>query len=67
MDFQDKSIRCSDCGVTFTFSADEQEFYQSKGYTNEPNHCASCRSLRKTQRYGDGDYSYRSRSWQQKS
>jgi len=25
MGFQGKSIQCSDCGATFTFSADEQE------------------------------------------
>ena len=36
MVFQDKSIQCSDCGASFTFSAGEQEFFQTKGYTNEP-------------------------------
>ncbi len=41
MSFQDKSIRCSDCGTVFTFSAEEQEFFQSKGYTNEPKRCPS--------------------------
>jgi len=30
MSFQDKSIQCSDCGDTFTFSAEDQEFFQSK-------------------------------------
>ncbi|MFC1914617.1 zinc-ribbon domain containing protein [Chloroflexota bacterium] len=28
MSFQDKSLECSDCGATFTFSAEEQEFFQ---------------------------------------
>ena len=65
MSFQDKSIQCSDCGATLTFSAGEQEFSQSKGFTNEPKRCPSCHAARKTKRYGDGDYSYRSRSWQQ--
>ncbi len=41
--FQDKSIQCSDCGATFTFSAEDQQFSQSKGYTNEPKRCPSCR------------------------
>ena len=36
MSFQDKSIQCSDCGTTFTFSAREQEQFASRGYTNEP-------------------------------
>ena len=56
MSFQDKSIQCSDCGTTFTFSADEQEFFQSKGYTNEPKRCAPCRAARKSERYGNGGY-----------
>ena len=61
MSFQDKSIQCSDCGATFTFSAEEQEFFQSKGYTNEPKRCPSCREARKAQRSGSGNYGYRSR------
>jgi CxxC-x17-CxxC domain-containing protein len=52
MSFQDKSIQCSDCGTTFTFSAEDQEFYQSKGYTNEPKRCPECRQARKSERYG---------------
>ena len=43
MSFQDKSLHCSDCGTTFTFSVGEQEFFQSKGYTNEPRRCPACR------------------------
>ena len=54
MGFQDKTIQCSDCGATFTFSAEEQEFFASKGYTNEPKRCPSCRQARKTERYGSG-------------
>jgi len=56
MSFQDKSIQCSDCGTTFTFTAEEQEFFQSKGYTNEPKRCPSCREARKAERYGNGSY-----------
>ena len=56
MSFQDKSIQCSDCGTNFTFSAEEQEFFQSKGYTNEPKRCPSCRQARKSQRYGNSGY-----------
>ncbi len=60
MSFEDKSLQCSDCGATFTFSAEEQEFFQSKGYTNEPKRCPACRQARKTERYGN-DSGYRSR------
>ncbi|MFH1169402.1 MAG: CxxC-x17-CxxC domain-containing protein [Chloroflexota bacterium] len=52
MSFQDKSIQCSDCGTTFTFSAEDQEFFRSKGYTNEPKRCPECRQARKSERYG---------------
>ncbi|MEN8614400.1 CxxC-x17-CxxC domain-containing protein [Dehalogenimonas sp. THU2] len=52
MALQDKQIQCSDCGTSFTFSAADQEFFQSKGYTNEPKRCAPCRSARKTERGG---------------
>ncbi len=59
MSFQDKSLQCSDCGTTFTFSANEQEFFASKGFTNEPKRCPACRQARKTERYGNtGNTSY---------
>ena len=61
MSFQDKSIQCSDCGITFTFSAEEQEFYASKGYINDPKRCPPCRQARKSERGGGGGggYGYR--------
>jgi len=61
MSYQDKSIQCSDCGSTFTFSAGEQEFYQSKGFTNEPKRCSSCRRANKARRSDSSSYSYASR------
>jgi len=57
--FQDKSLECSDCGTTFTFSAEEQEFFQSKGYVNEPKRCPECRQARKSERDGNSSYSSR--------
>jgi CxxC-x17-CxxC domain-containing protein len=56
MSFEDKSLTCSDCGNTFTFSAEEQEFFQSRGYTNEPKRCPECRQARKSERYGNSRY-----------
>ena len=47
MSFQDKSIQCFDCGTTFTFSAEEQEQFASRGYNNDPKRCPSCRQERK--------------------
>jgi hypothetical protein len=37
MAFTDKTLTCSDCGATFTFSAEDQEFFRSKGYTTSPS------------------------------
>jgi len=56
MSFEDKSLTCSDCSTTFTFTAEEQEFFQSKGYTNEPKRCPECRQARKSERYGNDGY-----------
>jgi len=53
MTLQDKTIQCCDCGADFTFSVRDQEFFQSKGYTNEPKRCPECRDARKTQRQGN--------------
>ncbi|MDP3878881.1 MAG: zinc-ribbon domain containing protein [Dehalococcoidales bacterium] len=59
MSYQDKSIQCSDCGATFTFTGEEQEFFASKGFTNEPKRCPECRQARKSERYGSsGSSSY---------
>ena len=55
MSFQDKTIQCSDCGTDFSFTAGEQEFYQARGYTNEPKRCPSCWQVRKTERNGNGN------------
>ncbi len=56
MSFQDKSIQCSDCDATFTFSADEQEQFASKGYNNEPKRCPSCRQARKARQNGSNSF-----------
>jgi CxxC-x17-CxxC domain-containing protein len=63
MSYHDKSIQCSDCGATFTFSGGEQEFFESKGYTNEPKRCPECRQARKAQQYGNSGNSYGNHSY----
>ena len=49
----DKTLQCRDCGNSFTFTAGEQEFYNSRGYT-EPQRCPDCRAAKKAAR-GAGD------------
>ena len=45
--YRDRLLSCRDCGQEFTFSAGEQEFYASKGLTNVPSRCPSCRAARR--------------------
>jgi len=40
-----------DCGQEFLFSGDDQEFYQSRGFS-EPKRCRSCRAQRRSEREG---------------
>jgi CxxC-x17-CxxC domain-containing protein len=47
--YSDKTLTCKECGVEFTFTASEQEFYNEKGFTNEPGRCPECRAARKAQ------------------
>jgi len=54
MAYQDKSLQCSDCGTAFTFTAEEQELFASRGYTNEPKRCPSCRQAKRSERSGSG-------------
>jgi CxxC-x17-CxxC domain-containing protein len=53
--FEDKQKTCKDCGQDFVFTASEQEFFASKGFTNEPGRCPACRAAKKAQSgYGRG-------------
>ncbi|NTV63268.1 MAG: DNA-binding protein [Oscillochloris sp.] len=47
MSYTDKEIACRECGGCFVFTAGEQEFYASKGFTNEPTRCPAQRRARK--------------------
>ena len=58
MSLEDKSLHCSDCGTTFAFTAGEQEFFASKGFTNEPKRCVSCRRANKQQNGRSDSYNY---------
>jgi CxxC-x17-CxxC domain-containing protein len=60
----DKTLTCRDCGRQFLFTQGEQDFYASRGFTNEPTRCPDCRALRKAERgasegggYTSGGYS----------
>lgn len=48
MEFQDKSLKCVDCGSEFTFTAGEQLFFHDKQFKNEPKRCKACKAKRAT-------------------
>ena len=59
MEYTDKTLTCSDCGLHFTFGTGEQEFFASKGFENEPGRCPECRAARKQNRFGNNGGGYR--------
>ena len=52
MALADKTLTCADCGSNFVFTAGEQEFYASRGFTNEPKRCPTCRQTRRSEGTG---------------
>lgn len=46
--YSDRILTCRDCGQDFTFTAGEQAFYASRGLTNDPGRCPSCRAARRS-------------------
>jgi CxxC-x17-CxxC domain-containing protein len=52
--YTDRNLTCVDCGGEFVFSADDQEFHASRGFTNEPKRCPDCRRARKSARGDEG-------------
>ena len=66
--YSDKILSCRDCGQSFIFTTGEQEFFASRGFTNEPSRCPECRAARKRTQaesgvtsYGNADYGRRER------
>ena len=52
MSYEDRTIVCVDCGAEFAFTADEQQRFAERGFTNEPKRCKTCRDARKAQQGG---------------
>ncbi|MDD3419544.1 MAG: zinc-ribbon domain containing protein [Candidatus Gastranaerophilales bacterium] len=52
--FEDQTLECADCGASFTFSAEDQEFFAQKGFS-QPRRCPSCRAAKKAASRG-GSY-----------
>ncbi len=46
MEYQDRVLKCSECGAEFVFTAGEQAFFADKGFKNEPKRCKGCKARR---------------------
>lgn len=56
----DQQLTCSDCGQEFTFTSEDQAFFQERGYS-APKRCKACRQAKKNEQGGGGG-NYRSQS-----
>lgn len=52
MQFEDKTLTCTECGIEFVFSAGEQEFFHLRSLTNVPKRCPNCRLTLRFSRAG---------------
>ena len=50
MAYTERTLSCRDCGKSFPFTSEEQEFFAQKGYTNDPTRCPECRAARRAER-----------------
>jgi len=46
MEFEDKVLKCVDCGQDFVFTAGEQIFFHDKQFRNLPKRCKICKQKR---------------------
>jgi len=56
--YQDVTLLCVDCEQDFIFTAEEQQFFYSKGLAT-PKRCKPCRKARKDSIVRDGGYNER--------
>jgi CxxC-x17-CxxC domain-containing protein len=50
--YVDRTLTCVDCGTEFVHSAEDQEYYKTKGFVSDPKRCTTCRAARRSTREG---------------
>lgn len=55
-EFQDRVLKCIDCGAEFVFTAGEQQFFHDKNFKNEPKRCKPCKAKRQDSAGGPGGH-----------
>ena len=56
MALSDTTLACVECGGEFIFTAGEQEFFNSRVFSNEPKRCRSCWAVWRTEQRNGGLY-----------
>lgn len=56
--FANQTLQCCQCHRPFTYTTQQQEEHQRKGYKHKPKRCASCRTKRKRNVGGNGKMSH---------
>jgi len=51
--YEERTLTCQDCGAEFIFTAEEQEFFAGRSYS-DPKRCPNCRTARRTERAAGG-------------
>ena len=46
VEYEDRSIKCVDCGENFIWTGGEQVFFHDKGLKNEPKRCKPCKQAK---------------------
>lgn len=45
-EYNDRVLKCVECGADFVFTAGEQLFFAEKNFKNDPKRCKSCKGNR---------------------
>lgn len=51
-EFKAKELTCTECGGTFIWTANDQQFYRERGFTEQPKRCKPCREGRRARYEG---------------
>lgn len=46
VEFEDRVLKCVECGADFIFTAAEQSFFYEKQFRHDPKHCKTCKAKR---------------------
>ena len=46
VEFEDRALKCVDCGTSFVFTAGEHLFFHDKQFKNDPKRCKVCKTKR---------------------